>query len=197
MFVKSFYFCALKLQHLNQSLKEICPNGLAPMSSTTAQLVIGDLLTIGVMEKLKFGAEDFAKFHPGGALGKNLLYLVDDFLVDKSSPKVDLMDNISEVILSISSCKYGITAVFENEKLVGVITDGDLRRMLLKHEDYRSLKAKDIMSENPKTIESSLKAKEALALMKKHNIGQVLVLERGLYKGILDVHTLIREGISI
>jgi arabinose-5-phosphate isomerase len=173
---------------------EACPNKLAPTSSTTLQMALGDALAIVLMEMNGFRANDFAKFHPGGSLGKNLISKVDDFL---SSQKPRVMENatVKDVIISISSSRHGITVVTEEDAIVGVITDGDLRRMLLREEDISKVLAKDIMSAHPKTIEKTALAREAMQILKDNNIGQLVVTENGKYFGIIDLHKLLDEGI--
>ena len=170
--------------------REACPNQLAPTSSTTNQIALGDALAICLMELNNFKGEDFARFHPGGALGKNLTAKVEQFL-SKNKPEVSENSPIKEVIISISSSKHGITAVTENE----IITDGDLRRMLSEKDNISNIFAKDIMSKNPKTIEKEALAKEALVLLKENNIGQLIVTHQGKYFGIIDLHKLLDEGI--
>ena len=174
--------------------KEACPNQLAPTSSTTNQIALGDALAICLMELNNFKGENFARFHPGGVLGKNLTAKVEQFL-SKNKPEVSENSPIKEVIISISSSKHGITAVTKNEKIIGVITDGDLRRMLSEKDNISNIFAKDIMSKNPKTIEKEALAKEALVLLKKNNIGQLIVTHQGKYFGIIDLHKLLDEGI--
>lgn len=176
--------------------KELGSNNLAPTASTTAQLVIGDALSLAVMDRKNFKKVDFAKYHPGGALGKNLLMKVGDVSDVSSQPRVEALDFIKEVIVSISASKYGITAVYESQKLIGVITDGDLRRMLMTYADYNHLTAKEIMSAAPKTIDRLASARQAFQLMQNHNIGQVLVFDGDSYYGVLDFHTLLKEGIT-
>ena len=175
--------------------KEACPNKLAPTSSTTVQIALGDALAVVLMELKNFKANDFAKFHPGGSLGKNLTSKVEQFLSSKK-PKVSPDAGIREVIISISSSSHGITIVTEGEQILGVITDGDLRRMLLNQEDVSKVLAKDIMSKNPKTIEKSSLAKVAMKILKDNNIGQLVVTDHGTYTGIIDLHTLLNEGIN-
>jgi len=174
---------------------EACPNQLAPTSSTTLQMALGDALAIVLMEMNEFKANDFAKFHPGGSLGKNLISKVDDFL-SSQKPQVTENDTVKDVIISISSSRHGITVVTEKEEIIGVITDGDLRRMLLRGEDISKVLAKDIMSANPKTIEKTALAKEAMQILKDNNIGQLVVTENGKYFGIIDLHKLLDEGIN-
>lgn len=181
---------------LDSSVKvEACPNKLAPTSSTTVQMAIGDALAVCLMELMNFKEQDFAKFHPGGSLGKNLTAKVEQFL-SSQKPKVDIQSSIKDVIVSISGSKHGITVVTENEKIVGVITDGDLRRMLLKTDHIGGILAKDIMSHHPKTIEKDTLAKAAMTILKENNIGQLIVTNQGNYHGIIDLHRLLDEGIN-
>lgn len=174
---------------------EACPNKLAPTSSTTLQMALGDALAIALMELNDFKENDFAKFHPGGSLGKNLVSTVDDFL-SSQKPQVKEDATVRDVIISISASRHGITVVTNEGKITGVITDGDLRRMLLKGEDVSTVLAKDIMSANPKTIEKDTLAKEAMKILKENNIGQLIVTENGEYFGIIDLHKLLDEGIN-
>ena len=174
--------------------KEACPNQLAPTTSTTVQLALGDALAVCLMELNQFKKEDFAKFHPGGALGKQTAK-VEHFL-SQNKPKVDINATIKEVIISISSSKHGITVITENEEIKGVITDGDLRRMLSERDSISGIFARDIMSKNPKTIEKSALAKEAMQILKQNNIGQLVVTDHGKYFGIIDLHRLLDEGIN-
>jgi len=174
---------------------EACPNKLAPTSSTTNQMALGDALAVCLMEMNDFKENDFAKFHPGGSLGKNLTARVEQFL-SSQKPQVSEDSSIRDVIISISASSHGITVVTDNEKIIGVVTDGDLRRMLLKGDDISKVLAKDIMSANPKTIEKDVLAKEAMKILKDNNIGQLIVTENGQYFGIIDLHTLLDEGIN-
>ncbi|OBW43098.1 Arabinose 5-phosphate isomerase KdsD [Chryseobacterium sp. MOF25P] len=174
---------------------EACPNKLAPTSSTTNQMALGDALAVCLMEMNDFKENDFAKFHPGGSLGKNLTARVEQFL-SSQKPQVSENASIRDVIISISASSHGITVVTDNEKIIGVVTDGDLRRMLLKGDDISKVLAKDIMSANPKTIEKDVLAKEAMKILKDNNIGQLIVTENGQYFGIIDLHTLLDEGIN-
>ncbi|RNA62591.1 KpsF/GutQ family sugar-phosphate isomerase [Chryseobacterium nematophagum] len=174
---------------------EACPNKLAPTSSTTIQMVLGDALAIALMELNDFKANDFAKFHPGGSLGKNLISKVDDFL-SSQKPQVKEDASIRDVIISISTSRHGITVVTNDDDIIGVITDGDLRRMLMNEEDMSKVIAKDIMSAHPKTIERYALAKEAMKILKNNNIGQLIVTENGKYVGIIDLHKLLDEGIN-
>ncbi|MCD0479134.1 KpsF/GutQ family sugar-phosphate isomerase [Chryseobacterium sp. LC2016-29] len=174
---------------------EACPNKLAPTSSTTNQMALGDALAVCLMEMNDFKENDFAKFHPGGSLGKNLTARVEQFL-SSQKPQVSENSSIRDVIISISASSHGITVVTDNDKIIGVVTDGDLRRMLLKGDDISKVLAKDIMSANPKTIEKDVLAKEAMKILKDNNIGQLIVTENGQYFGIIDLHTLLDEGIN-
>lgn len=174
---------------------EACPNKLAPTSSTTVQMALGDALAVCLMELNHFQANDFAKFHPGGNLGKNLTSTVEQFLSNQK-PEVSEDANIRDVIISISSSKHGITVVTKNDKILGVITDGDLRRMLMNNEDVSTIVAKNVMSKNPKAIEKTILAKSAMKVLKDNNIGQLVVTENGKYFGIIDLHKLLDEGIN-
>ena len=181
---------------LDSSVKvEACPNKLAPTSSTTVQMAIGDALAICLMELRNFKEQDFAKFHPGGSIGKNLTAKVEQF-ISSQKPLVEENSTIKDVIFSISSSKHGITVVMDGHKISGVITDGDLRRMLLKTDNIGGILAKDIMSKSPKTVEKDALAKEALTVLKQNNIGQLIVTENGNYFGIIDLHRLLDEGIN-
>ncbi len=176
--------------------QEACPNNLAPTSSTTAQLVMGDAIAVVLMELKGFGTEDFAKFHPGGALGKKLYLRVSDLYIHNESPMVTPDATLKEVIVEISAKRLGATAVVDSEgKLVGVITDGDLRRMLEKNGLKENARAKDIMTANPKTIAAEELAVEALDLMRKSDISLLLVTGTNKYLGIIHLHDLIREGL--
>lgn len=174
---------------------EACPIKLAPTSSTTVQMALGDALAVCLMEINGFKDRDFAKFHPGGNLGKNLTAVVSQFVSDQK-PFVSQTSNIKEVIFSISSSRHGVTVVTEDDIILGIITDGDLRRMLLKTDDLSSIVAKDIMSSSPKTIEKGELAKDAMQILKEKNIGQLIVTENSKYFGIIDIHRLLDEGIN-
>lgn len=174
---------------------EACPIQLAPTSSTTNQMALGDALAICLMEWNHFKENDFAKFHPGGSLGKNLTARVEQF-VSSQKPQVSQESSIKEVIISISASSHGITVVTDHEEIIGVITDGDLRRMLLNGDDISKVLAKDIMSVNPKTIEKDALAKDAMKILKNNNIGQLIVTENSQYFGIIDLHKLLDEGIN-
>lgn len=175
--------------------KEACPNKLAPTSSTTVQMALGDALAVCLMDLKDFKEIDFAKFHPGGSLGKNLTAKVEQF-VSTNKPEVSLESSIREVIISVSGSKHGITVVVENEAIIGVITDGDIRRMLLNQDDISKVKASDIISKNPKTIDRNMLAKEAMQMLKEYNIGQLIVTDENRYYGIIDIHKLLDEGIN-
>lgn len=176
--------------------KEACPNNLAPTSSTTAQLAMGDALAVCLLDCRDFTSKDFAKYHPGGALGKKLYLKVEDLSVQNERPQVHPDDPVKKVILEISSKRLGATAVVSDSgDLMGVITDGDLRRMLERSDSIAALKAADIMNNTPKKIEGSELAIQAMALLEKHNITQLIVTEDGKYKGFVHLHDLIKEGI--
>lgn len=174
---------------------ESCPNGLAPTNSTTAQLVLGDALAICLMELRNFKSEDFAKYHPGGALGKKLLLRVKDMLDTSHTPQVNPEASIKKVIMEISEKRLGVTAVVENNKVIGIITDGDIRRMLNDRDSIAGITAKDIMTKNPKNIASSLLVAEALDILENNKITQLVVLDNQEYKGILHLHDILKEGI--
>ncbi|WP_196894856.1 KpsF/GutQ family sugar-phosphate isomerase [Aureivirga marina] len=175
--------------------KEACPNNLAPTTSTTAQLVMGDALAVCLLNLKQFSSQDFAKYHPGGALGKRLYLRVNDLIAKNEAPKVSPEDSIQKVIVEISQKRLGTTAVVDANNLIGIITDGDIRRMLEKSTDFSSLTAKDIMSENPKHIHRDAMAIEALEEMETNNITQILVTDNGEYVGVVHLHDLIKEGI--
>ena len=175
--------------------EEACPNNLAPTSSTTAQLVLGDALAVCLLECRGFTKSDFAKFHPGGVLGKELYMTVSDLYLNNQVPKVNINDPVKYVILEISSSRLGATAVLDEKNLAGIITDGDLRRMLEKNTDFIQFTAKDIMTKNPKTIEPEMLVVDALNIMRKNNITQLLVLKKGKYLGIIHLHDILKEGI--
>ena len=174
---------------------EACPNNLAPTNSTAAQLVLGDALAVCLMEMRDFKSEDFAKYHPGGALGKKLLLRVGDMLDGTHKPQVGPDSSIKKAIVEISEKRLGVTAVIENEKIVGIITDGDIRRMLNDRDNIAGVTAVDIMTKNPKTIKSTDLAADALDIMENHSITQLVVADNGEYKGILHLHDILKEGI--
>ena len=175
---------------------EICPNNLAPTNSTTAQLVIGDAIAATLVKIKGFTSNDFAKFHPGGSLGKKLYLKVNDLIDSTVKPMVSTDDDIKDVIIEISNKMLGITPVFSKDTIVGVITDGDLRRTLLNNQEISKLKAKDIMSTNPQIIDSETLASEALEIMKKNKISQLIVTNNNSYFGVIHIQSLIKEGIS-
>lgn len=177
--------------------KEACPNNLAPTTSTTAQLVMGDALAICLLKMKGFTSKDFAKYHPGGALGKRLYLRVSDLIQNHEIPKVSSNASVAKVIVEISEKRLGVTAVVnENEELVGIVTDGDIRRMLSKTVDIAGLTAKDIMGAHPKTIDQDAMAVEALDTLESNNITQILVTDsNNNYLGVVHLHDLIKEGI--
>ncbi len=175
--------------------KEACPNNLAPTTSTTAQLVMGDALAVALLELKEFSSSDFAKYHPGGALGKKLYLRVRDLVEDNLIPKVTTETSIIDTIIEISAKRFGATAVIENNKVIGIITDGDIRRMLSNNFNFKTLKAKDIMSNSPKTIDINAMAIDALELMESNNISQIIVIDNDNYVGIIHIHELLKEGI--
>jgi arabinose-5-phosphate isomerase len=175
---------------------EASPYNLAPTSSTTAQLVMGDAICVCLMELRGFGSEDFAKFHPGGTLGKKLYLHVGDLSVNNEKPAVNTESLLKDVIIEITKRRLGVTVVLDNnEKIIGIITDGDLRRMLEKDLYHKGVKAKDIMTLNPKTIDKKSLAVNALDIMRDKNITQLIVTENNSYSGIIHLHDLVREGI--
>lgn len=176
--------------------EEACPNNLAPTSSTTAQMVIGDALIVSLMHLKGFGSEDFAKFHPGGALGKRLYLHIGDLIIHNEKPEVKEDTLLKEVILEITQKRLGVTVVTdENAQVKGIVTDGDLRRMLEKESNISSLSARDIMTTHPKQIDKNELAVNGLAMMRQNNITQLVVTEADKYFGIIHLHDLIREGI--
>ncbi len=175
---------------------EACPNNLAPTSSTTAQLVMGDALAIALLECRGFSPSDFAKYHPGGALGKKLYMRVSDLYVNNEKPQVAATDNIKQVIMEMTSKRLGATAVLNADgDMAGIITDGDLRRMLMSGRDIANLTAADIMSVNPKTIDENAMAVNAFHLMEQNHITQLIVLKDGRYAGVIHIHDILQEGI--
>ena len=174
---------------------EACPINLAPTNSTTAQLVMGDAIAVCLMEMKNFTAEDFAKYHPGGALGKKLLLRVSDMLDTTKKPIVSADSMIKNVIIEISEKRLGVTAVIENEKVIGIITDGDIRRMLNKTENISGLTAQEIMTKNPKTIKSTDMVSDALNILEYFSITQLVVVDNGEYKGVIHLHDILKEGI--
>jgi arabinose-5-phosphate isomerase len=174
---------------------EACPNNLAPTNSTTAQLVLGDALAVCLMEMRNFKSEDFAIYHPGGALGKKLLLRVKDMLDTTHKPMVSPDASIKKVIMEISEKRLGVTAVIENNQVIGIVTDGDIRRMLNNRDTFADLTAQDIMTKNPKNINSSILVSEALDILENNSITQLVVVDNNEYKGILHLHDILKEGI--
>jgi arabinose-5-phosphate isomerase len=175
--------------------KEACPNNLAPTTSTTAQLVMGDALAVCLLELRGFSSKDFARYHPGGTLGKRLYLRVADIVIQNQKPQVQEDTPVKDAIIEISKKMLGVTAVTQGEKIVGIITDGDIRRMLNTHDNIGELKAKDIMSRHPKTVDCDVLAVKALELMQENNISQLLATEENRYAGVVHIHNLIKEGI--
>jgi arabinose-5-phosphate isomerase len=174
---------------------ESCPNNLAPTNSTTAQLVLGDALAVCLMEMRDFSSTDFAKYHPGGALGKKLLLRVSDMLDRTHKPMVSNTSSVKDVIVEISEKRLGVTAVMENGKLAGIVTDGDIRRMLNKTETITGLTAQDIMTKNPKTVQLDAMVIDAFNIMEDFSITQLVVFDKEEYVGILHIHDILKEGI--
>ncbi len=174
---------------------EACPNNLAPTNSTTAQLVLGDALAVCLMELRNFKSEDFAKYHPGGALGKKLLLRVSDMLDATHKPVVSPDASIKTVIMEISEKRLGVTAVVENGKILGIITDGDIRRMLNNRDSFGDLTAKDIMTQNPKMVKPTDMVVDAFNIMENNSITQLVVANEGHYIGIIHIHDILKEGI--
>ncbi len=176
--------------------KEACPNNLAPTTSTTAQLVMGDALAVSLLKLKDFKSSDFAKYHPGGALGKRLYLRVSDLIAKNEKPAVNANASIKDVIIEISNKRLGVTAVTDdNNKIIGIITDGDLRRMLVETVDINSLKASDIMSASPKTLPSTAMAIEAKEILEENNISQLLIEDKNQFSGVVHIHDLVKEGI--
>ena len=174
---------------------EACPNNLAPTNSTTAQLVMGDALAVCLMEMRDFKPEDFAIYHPGGALGKKLLLRVKDMLEHTLKPMVSPEASIKKVIFEISEKRLGVTAVVDDNKVIGIITDGDIRRMLNERDSFSDLTAKDIMTKNPKLISSTAMVVDALNILEDFSITQLVVVDNDEYKGVLHLHDILKEGI--
>lgn len=175
---------------------EVCPNNLAPTNSTTAQLVIGDAIAVTLVKIKGFTKNDFAKFHPGGNLGKRLILKVKNLINLDLKPTNNINNSVNDVIIEISEKMLGITTVMDNQKIVGVITDGDLRRTLLNHKEISNLTAGEIMSSNPQSVDCELLAVDALEIMKQNKISQLIVTEKGKYFGILHIQNLINEGFT-
>jgi arabinose-5-phosphate isomerase len=175
--------------------KEACPNNLAPTTSTTAQLVLGDALAICLVELRGFSIKDFAKYHPGGTLGKKLYLRVSDIAQANLKPQVDANADVKQVIIEISEKMLGATAVMENNRIKGIVTDGDIRRMLNKYDNISGLKARDIMTSNPRTIGTEVLAVKALKEMQDNGISQLLAVDGESYVGVVHLHNLVNEGI--
>ena len=180
---------------VNKIEREACPNNLAPTTSTSMQLLIGDLIAICLMSIKEFKSEDFALYHPSGSLGKKLTLKVSDILNYKSSPKVDINLSIKDAINEISSKMYGATAVLDKNIVVGIITDGDIRRVLNQNKNPMNLKVNEIMVKNPKFVSGDMLGSEALNLMNKSKITQLLVIDNGHYKGMIHMHELLKAGL--
>lgn len=175
--------------------EEGLPGNPAPTSSSTAQLVMGDALAICLMKCRGFSTDDFAKFHPGGALGKQLYLRVKDLYINNEKPEVGMDDSLAQVIIEMTKKRLGAAIVTDNDKLMGIITDGDLRRMLLKHPDIEHVKAKEIMTPNPKTINEDDLVADALHKMRHNSITQLPVLKDGRYVGVIHLHDILKEGV--
>ncbi|MBR3709523.1 MAG: KpsF/GutQ family sugar-phosphate isomerase [Bacteroidales bacterium] len=171
------------------------PGNPAPTSSSTAQLVMGDALAICLMKCRGFSTDDFAKFHPGGALGKQLYLRVKDLYINNEKPEVGMDDSLAQVIIEMTKKRLGAAIVTDNDKLLGIITDGDLRRMLLKHPDIEHVSAKEIMTPNPKTIDENDLVADALHKMRQNSITQLPVLKGGQYVGVIHLHDILKEGV--
>lgn len=175
--------------------KEACPNNLAPTSSTTAQLAMGDALAVVLQECRDFTDKDFAKYHPGGALGKKLYLRVSDLSDQNGKPSVQLQANVRDIIITITHFRLGAVAVLNGDQIQGIITDGDIRRMLEKHTDLTAITAADIMGKSPKVIDKNELAANALHTMRENNITQLLVSDHGIYDGVIHIQDLLKEGI--
>ena len=176
--------------------REACPFNLAPTTSTLLQMAMGDALAIAILEQRHFTPEDFARFHPGGTLGKRLLLTVDKIIRGRDLPRVSPDTPVKDVIMEITAKRVGGTAVLDGENIAGIVTDGDIRRMLQKHTDISGIRAHHIMSPDPKTVREDTLASDALKKMKTHNINQLIVTDKeGRYKGIIHLHDILKEGI--
>lgn len=175
--------------------KEACPHNLAPTTSTTAQMAMGDALAVCLLECREFTSSDFAKYHPGGSLGKRLYLKVNDLAIHNEKPKVSLTTPIKDVLIEITKNRLGAVAVIENQQIAGIITDGDIRRMLEKYDNIEGLEAKDVMGKVPRQIDKDELAVNALEIMRENNITQLLVIDEGTYSGIIHLHDLLKEGI--
>lgn len=175
--------------------QEACPHNLAPTTSTSAQMALGDALAISLLELRGFSASDFAKYHPGGSLGKKLYLRAADIVMNNQKPRVDVTASVKEVIVEISEKRLGVTAVVADDRLVGVITDGDIRRMLSRYDTIKGLQAKDVMTSNPITVAATELAVKALELLQENSIQKILVVDNNRYAGVIHLHDLINEGI--
>lgn len=175
--------------------KEACPHNLAPTTSTTAQLAMGDALAICLLHARDFNKQDFARYHPGGSLGKKLYLKTGDLALKNQKPEISPNASVKDVIVEISQNRLGAVVVINENVILGIITDGDIRRMLEKHSDLTNIKASDLMNPNPKKIEKDLLALNALEIIKENNITQLLVTDAGSYFGIVHLHDLLQEGI--
>jgi arabinose-5-phosphate isomerase len=175
--------------------RESCPNNLAPTNSTIVQLALGDALAVALMNLRSFSAEDFAQFHPGGALGKKLLLSVKDILNKEAQPKVEINAGVKEIIFEISNKRLGVTAVVDGNVIVGIITDGDIRRMLEKTMNLEGVTAQEIMTQSPKMIDSEALVSEALNVLESNQITQLVVMHDGAYQGIIHLHDILKEGV--
>ena len=181
---------------INSSVeKEACPNNLAPTTSTTAQLVMGDVLAVCLLECREFTDDDFARYHPGGTIGKQLFMKIGELCSSNQVAKVSSDSSVKEVIIEISNKRLGATAVVENNKLIGIITDGDIRRMLENQSDWNNFKAFEIMNSNPKIINDDELASTALKAMQQNNISQIIVVNNATYIGIVHIHDILKEGV--
>lgn len=181
---------------INTSIeKEACPNNLAPTTSTTAQLVMGDALAVCLLECREFTDTDFARYHPGGTLGKQLFMKIGELCSSNQAPQVLADSSVKEVIVEISSKRLGATAVTEKNQLIGIITDGDIRRMLENQSDWNNFKAIDIMNSNPKIVKDVELASDALKIMQQNNVSQIVVVNDDEYIGIVHIHDILKEGL--
>ncbi len=175
--------------------KEACPHNLAPTTSTTAQLAMGDALAMCLLHARNFNETDFAKYHPGGSLGRKLYLKAGDLALKNQKPSISPDASVKDVIIEISQNRLGTVVVVQEREILGIITDGDIRRMLQKHSDLSNIKASDLMNPHPKRIEKDLLALNALQIIKENNITQLLVTDAGVYFGIVHLHDLLQEGI--
>lgn len=190
-------FLALQADYIldTTTTMEACPHNLAPTTSTTAQLIMGDMIAVCLLECREFSSADFAKYHPGGSLGKRLYLKVSDLYIHNEKPQISPDAAIRNVILEITRNRLGAVTVVESDKILGIITDGDIRRMMEKFDSFTELTAKDIMGRNPRQIDSEELAVNALSIMRSNNITQLVVTKEGGYKGIIHLHDLLKEGI--